>query len=167
LHPQPNCGPSNCPGCCQGPSLCAVGSHNVDCGRNGQQCERCVPAEGTGACVPEPGGAGQCGGAGTCHFPGCAGCCNATFCDTGVNQNLCGSNGESCHACMAGQQCVPTQTSGGMCADAGACGPQNCPGCCHGQVCAYGNQDVACGIGGSVCFDCAISGWKCVAGACK
>jgi hypothetical protein len=166
LHPQPDCGPSNCPGCCQGNTQCASGAQDVACGRNGQQCQRCVPREGSGACVPEPIAGGECGGSGTCHYPGCAGCCLAGSCSDGVNQARCGSNGENCRACAGGQQCVPAPTSGGTCAEAGACGPQNCPGCCHGDVCAYGDQDLACGAGGSVCVDCAMYLWKCDGGAC-
>jgi hypothetical protein len=168
FRPQPDCGPSNCAGCCQGTSLCADGTDGVACGRSGEQCQRCVTAEGGGACVPEPGGGGQCGGYATCHYPNCHGCCSSvTYCALGLSQSACGSNGETCHACTGGQQCAPSANGGGECVDAGACGPQNCPGCCQGDLCAIGNQDVACGTGGAVCVDCANSAQKCGAGTCQ
>jgi hypothetical protein len=166
LRPQPDCGPTNCAGCCQGSDQCATGTGDVSCGRGGEACQRCVPQELAGACVPEPGGGGQCGGAGDCHYPDCHGCCLPSFCAAGLAELECGSNGETCQACAAGQQCAPSALSGGICVDAGTCGPDTCAGCCMGDVCAYGNQNGVCGTGGSVCADCATYGWTCTAGTC-
>jgi hypothetical protein len=162
LHPQPNCGPANCQGCCQGTSFCALaGNSNQACGRNGEQCAQCD-------CVPQPGGGGECGGAGGgCGYPGCHGCCSGpNVCAVGLSQQACGSNGETCHPCGDGQQCAPSPSTGGVCVDAGACGPGNCTGCCQGDVCAFGNQDAACGAGGAVCANCQMYGWKCAGGSC-
>lgn len=79
----------------------------------------------------------------------------------------CGIHGEPCHACTGGQQCAPASTAGGVCQDAGACGPQNCPGCCDGTTCLYGDQYLECGAGGSVCASCAGYGLACEAGVCR
>jgi len=161
LTPMPNCGPSNCAGCCQGPSLCAAGTQDVACGQHGEQCSRCIPQQQTGACAPQIGGGGQCG---TCN---CRGCCDGNDCALGLAQSQCGSDGENCIACAADQQCMPASTSGGSCGAANpACNATNCAGCCDGNLCAVGDQDVACGTGGATCLNCSQNGSKCAFGGC-
>jgi hypothetical protein len=65
---------------------------------------------------------------------------------------------------------VPGDASGGggpppFC-DAVSCST----GCCYGNICALGNQSIACGGGGGECVDCTRSGQTsdvmCVSGAC-
>lgn len=160
VRPQPSCGPSNCAGCCIGDSACADGTQNAACGQFGAACAPCTRCRAAA------------GGGGTCGNPTCAGCSlGGNNCTIGMSQGACGMPGEPCHACTNGQQCAPASPSGspsgGVCQDAGACGPQNCPGCCDGTTCLYGNQDVACGTGGSGCFDCTVYAGSCQSGACQ
>jgi hypothetical protein len=53
---------------------------------------------------------------------------------------------------------------------AGPCGRETCAtGCCYGDICAQGNQTIACGTGGFACTDCTSLGspeWECVQGFC-
>ncbi|HEY3818167.1 MAG TPA: hypothetical protein VGL81_13400 [Polyangiaceae bacterium] len=170
VHPQPDCGPTNCAGCCVDASTCATtGRDDVACGGGGQACARCLPAEQAGGCVPQPDGGGACS---SC-FP-CGGCCVAggpgdpLECLMGISQTECGSLGETCHACTGGTQCTYGGT-GGVCVmpEAGACGPATCPGCCDGDVCAVGDQLVACGKGGAACVDCGVYATACVASTCQ
>jgi hypothetical protein len=168
LRYQSNCGLSNCPGCCEGFDICATGLNDVECGQNGQQCQRCVPSEGTGRCVPQARGGGLCNAIVSCNPANCGGCCEGNVCVIGVNQDHCGNNGAPCGTCPAGTECVSAaRGTGGGCANVGSCDPSNCVGCCSGNVCAYGNQDVACGAGGAVCSDCTSRGAKCVSGNCE
>jgi hypothetical protein len=53
-------------------------------------------------------------------------------------------------------------------APAPQCDPTQCPtGCCYGDICALGNQSIACGTGGVACRDCTrVSGSVCVSGFC-
>jgi hypothetical protein len=48
------------------------------------------------------------------------------------------------------------------------CDPMRCAtGCCYGDICAQGTQDIACGIKGVACVDCTrVSGEVCVSGFC-
>jgi hypothetical protein len=164
VHPEPDCGPTNCAGCCVDGSTCATtGRDDVACGEGGQACQRCLPSEQAGICVPQADGGGACS---TC-FP-CGGCCVAGDCLPGISQTECGSSGENCHACTGGAQCASGGT-GGVCVmpEAGACGPSTCTGCCDGDVCAVGDQLVACGTGGAACLDCAVYGMVCTAAACQ
>lgn len=171
-HNQTNCGPSNCAGCCFGVSMCATGENDLYCGRHGEDCERCVPSEGTGQCVLFPGGGGACNGAPSCGGTGlvgagCPGCCADGACMVGLEDNQCGVDGVPCLACPAGQQCVAAMGNGGQCAVVDTCGPASCPGCCDGDTCVYGNQDAACGTGGAACVDCSSSHRSCITGACE
>jgi hypothetical protein len=158
VRPQPGCDPSNCTGCCQTDATCADGSQNAACGQAGVQCSSCA------GCTAAAGGGGNCG-----IQPDCNGCATSPrgSCADGVSHDACGIHGEPCHACSADQQCVPSSTSGGTCQDAGACNPQTCPGCCEGATCLYGNQNAACGAGGSVCSNCMPAGQTCRSGACQ
>ena len=44
---------------------------------------------------------------------GCDGCCNGTECKTGDTANHCGNDGEKCHECGEGADCVCWTCSGG------------------------------------------------------
>jgi hypothetical protein len=165
-----DCGPSNCAGCCEGPSLCARGTDAIACGQGGEQCSRCLgPGETTGRCSPQAGGGGQCG---FCYMD-CYGCCGShgtatIYCSRGLFQSECGFNGEDCQACAAGQQCAPTATTGGACVTANpACNSTNCAGCCQGDICAVGDQDVACGASAANCVNCATYQTTCMKGVCS
>jgi hypothetical protein len=46
------------------------------------------------------------------------------------------------------------------------CDPESCStGCCYGNICALGTQDIACGHGGAVCNVCTAN-QECVSGFC-
>ncbi len=53
----------------------------------------------------------------------------------------------------------------------GECGPISCAsGCCYGNVCAIGTQDIACGSMGHACLDCTAQTFgagTCVHGFCQ
>jgi hypothetical protein len=161
VHWQADCNPSNCNGCCANQNLCSTGVSDYNCGQGGGGCQRCVPGEGSGHCVPQAGGGGLCNGVVSCTAQNCPGCCAGEVCMAGDTNDACGNKGAPCHACGGDLQC------NGECVDAGSCGPWNCPGCCAGLGCAYGNQDTACGAGGAACDDCSSAGQTCVANACQ
>jgi hypothetical protein len=46
------------------------------------------------------------------------------------------------------------------------CDPSNCTGCCIEQICAQGNQAIACGMGGGACAVCS-SFQSCTGGVCQ
>jgi hypothetical protein len=172
VRSQPGCGPSNCAGCCLDASTCATtGRSDFACGSGGGSCEQCVPSQDSGACAPDPDGGGICGGTGSCNFRNCGTCCVGGDCSTyGLSQTQCGTNGENCQACTGGERCESTGgAGGGQCVlpPDGGCGPLTCNGCCDGDVCAVGTQQVACGTGGVTCLDCALYGRTCQAGACQ
>lgn len=161
---QDNCGPSNCAGCCENSDLCATGNDDFACGHSGEECQRCVPDEGTGQCVPLAAGGGLCNGVQSCNPSSCNGCCEGNACLVGDTEDSCGSFGAACATCSAGQACASTPT--GYACIAAPCDPSTCAGCCDGLVCALGDQDVACGKGGQACVSCAASGQKCAQSAC-
>lgn len=53
---------------------------------------------------------------------------------------------------------------GGLCKV--PCSPATCNGCCDGDVCAVGNQDIACGTGGEACADCTAMHYTCISATC-
>jgi hypothetical protein len=169
FRPQADCDPSNCSGCCEnGGAYCTDGTHNVACGVGGELCQDC-PQQGT-TCVPHSGGGGMCGGVDSCNPQNCLGCCdgkNNSVCSLGLDFGQCGTHGAPCQVCAMDETCVPAAPGGGTCQQNGDCSPQNCSGCCYGKVCAIGNQDVACGMGGSPCADCAALGTRCTGGSCN
>jgi hypothetical protein len=46
------------------------------------------------------------------------------------------------------------------------CSTATCTGCCDGNVCAQGDQDLACGSGGAACQDCTKDHLTCVDNGC-
>jgi hypothetical protein len=111
-------------------------------------------------CTPTSGG-GSCGTG--CGPGNCKGCCTAGSCLLGQSDASCGNQGQACAACQIGAYCeVLGPSIGGVCHT--PCSPMSCKGCCSGDVCAVGTQDIACGVGGAACVDCTPNG--CDAGAC-
>lgn len=155
------CGPENCSGCCLG-DTCLTGSDPTACGLKGEQCQNCA---GLGlTCSPTfPGG--QCV-ASACNPSNCAGCCEGDVCLSGTDINECGAGGAQCQSCSSfGVQCTSFGPGrGGFCGGA-LCGPQNCKGCCNGDICMDGTSNGACGVAGKVCATCATNA-TCSNGAC-
>ena len=159
---QPTCNQANCPGCCFG-NQCVQGTDPKECGAFGQQCQDCV-VQGE-SCTPQPGG-------GSCQFQqcgpqNCMGCCAGNAgnqCVTGVDQAACGELGQQCQNCTSlMEQCQQQGPGfGGACVAQQLCGPQNCPGCCLGNMCVPGFDPNACGDFGQQCQNCAFPGGACV-----
>jgi hypothetical protein len=87
---------------------------------------------------------------GPCNASTCDGCCQGGVCVKDITPQACGSSGQPCVMCAAGEGCKGTcfrlQSN---------CGPSNCDGCCIGpQLCGSGVSDVNCGSGGAVCTRC-------------
>lgn len=197
------CGPSNCTGCCDSAGECAAGSSNVTCGSGGTLCQLCTSIQACtlGQCITQSssgggngsgggggatgggggaigGGGGQtAGGGGTasCSPASCQGCCQANgVCASGTNNASCGSGGEQCQLCSAGNcnaqgQCVAGQGGGGGATGGGgggamggggggvgSCSVATCPsGCCTtAGVCITVTSPTRCGGGGNACQSC-------------
>jgi len=97
---------------------------------------------------------------GACVPGKCIGCCQGSVCQPGNSSSGCGTGGQPCQACGAGEACV-----GGVC-KASTCGPASCPGCCQGGVCHKVVYDAVCGKGGVQCVACKKY-QGCQAGVCK
>jgi hypothetical protein len=166
--PDATCGPGNCAmGCCNADGFCVDPPTDQSCGSQGGVCFSC--------------GAGQCVGGGdpgascfdmdpNCGPSNCAGCCVGTgqtaMCVSGTFSIFCGSGGTACTACAPGQACRAISfDAGGYCQANSRCDSTNCTGCCLGDVCAQGDQTVACGWGGEACNTCP-NGWTCAGGKC-
>lgn len=162
------CNPTTCPtGCCDANGQCRVGADFGACGSAGGKCEDCG-ASGFDYCDPN---LRQCAK----DLPGCdalscpTGCCfdlnGQGVCVSGNSSVACGSGGIKCADCsqsgtvcdISVKKCAPPK-----------CGPQNCKGCCSGDVCLGGTDGKACGKGGLLCTDCAGKGQTCntTTGAC-
>ncbi len=132
-----------CDGCCEnGPGnagLCRTNTPPV-CGVDGAQCTSC-PAGAGRTCNAQ----GQC----VCTPQSCPnGCCDDNgLCQPGNTRLDCGTGGQTCARCGAGQSC-----QNGVC----VCTPQSCPnGCCAADgTCQPGDAFQACGTGGNACAGC-------------
>lgn len=168
------CGPVTCPGCCDATGACVLpGPKESLCGSNGEACEFCPEDAGflgckSAACLKvQP----------NCGPNNCNGCCftfggsSYGYCATGNHDTACGNAGAPCARCVPSEgtgQCVSRGDAGpgGTCTKA-ACSPSTCVGCCIGDVCAVGTQDLACGKGGAGCSNCLFDFMEhCVAQAC-
>jgi hypothetical protein len=154
----PDCGPSNCAGCCSDPNTCADGISQRGCGSGGTACVSCFDTSAP-TCVPQASGGGFCGGAAVCDPSTCHGCCDGDACLLGNTVDECGLDGDPCVACATGQSCV-WFGAGGMCESPPFCAGCS-QGCCSGNVCAPGTADDACGVGGGACESCVIFGQIC------
>ncbi len=151
------CSAINCfGGCCDATGACQPGTSPLACGDRGQSCLDCS-AQGFAQCATN-------GSAHLCET-------NVNHCDPGTCPNgCCQPNGGGGAICVDGNQDM-TCGSGGMgcqdCANAGAvcdpnahqcvpptCGPNNCSGCCLGDVCVPGNTQNSCGAKGQQCQNC-------------
>jgi hypothetical protein len=89
-------------------------------------------------------------------------------CFEGTQDSYCGSGGLGCQECapsMNGGHCVADPGVGGHCEGVGMCNATNCAGCCAGNVCAVGTQNIACGLAGAPCQDCSADAGICVSGS--
>jgi hypothetical protein len=160
-----DCKPENCSsGCCvrQGNGVnCFQGTTDQACGLGGQICAdctisglKCAPGH---VCGDQYCGPGNCSG----------GCCLGNQCKDGRDPLACGTGGLSCTSCVSqGKTCQVGAQPGGHCG-APLCTSQNCSGCCAGDLCVVGSQDVACGRSGATCVSCAAQGATCQSGACR
>ncbi len=161
----PDCGPWNCAGCCNystWPPTCQPGFDPFACGYDGNACEMCSNGA---VCEPTPSGGGVCSATQDCGPWNCTGCCDYNSwppsCWEGSDPKFCGSGGNACTTCVAGQQCVASPSGDGgvswSCSSVTQCGPGNCAGCCSGGVCFNGLDPASCGSGGALCQSCADS----------
>ena len=110
----------------------------------------------------QPPGAGGQDGA-VCGPATCLGCCSNGACVTTPNSAACGTGGQQCLACNAGESCMF-----GACTKGSSCGPSNCAtGCCQAGMCVLGSSNAACGKGGKTCTNCASAGETCKSQACS
>ena len=110
----------------------------------------------------QPPGPGGPDGA-ICGPANCIGCCSNNACVTTPNSAACGSGGQQCLACKAGETCQL-----GQCSKSSSCGPANCStGCCQGGLCLLGASNTACGKGGQTCSNCAQAGKTCKSQVCS
>jgi hypothetical protein len=153
------CGPGTCNGCCFG-GQCIPGTDNTACGNSGQACANCS-AIGE-ACLSKPGFGGVCSGTRACGPATCPGCCEGNVCVSGNSASACGYAGSQCRDCASlGETC-----QGQVCTGTQLCGPQNCPGCCEGDLCVFGGSSSSCGFGGFQCQNCLQFNETCNAGQC-
>jgi hypothetical protein len=132
-----------CDGCCENgpgnPGRCLANTPPT-CGVGGAQCTSCPTGDGR-TCNAQ----GEC----VCTPQSCPnGCCDENGeCRSGNTSQVCGTGGQACARCPAGQGC-----RNGVC----ACTPQSCPdGCCASDgTCQPGNAFGACGVGGNACAGC-------------
>jgi len=147
------CGADNCPGCCAG-SACMAGNTDAACGANGAACASCD----TGQRCASNGEGGVC----ACDWKSCpTGCCDSEdACQPGNAADACGTYGDGCLACPAGQECF----LGGWC----QCDSTSCPaGCCDaGGDCQPGSAETDCGVGGEECMSCALIQQQCTGNQC-
>lgn len=162
-------------GCCQADGTCfRVGPDSngpiptsIPCGSNGDACVTCKAGFSclAGGCQEDLGT--------TCTPENCSGCCLAanvngtmsTQCFEGTQSNFCGKGGGQCQRCAPmgnGGQCVADPAGGADCVDKGQCNSTNCAGCCSGNLCVVGTQDIGCGSGAVACQDCTADGGLCM-----
>lgn len=91
-----------------------------------------------------------------CSAANCAGCCEGDTCVKVIGVAACGTGGESCRVCQAGQRC-----GAGAC----LCDSASCSGCCSGNVCITPGTPQMCGQSGRACMACA-AGQACTNGDC-
>lgn len=160
---QPTCDVVSCPtGCCtlfNGQLACVSGVSSLACGVSGQKCADCTQTgqvcnPQTQACQNAP-----------CGPNNCKGCCSGTTCVSSESDAQCGTGGLACTDCT--QQKELCNASTGQCVNTQPlCNPNNCKGCCSGDVCVTSEIDADCGVGGLACTDCTQKGQTCNGGTC-
>jgi hypothetical protein len=122
---QPDCGPSNCAGCCVGSGAiasCQTGTFSLMCGQGGLACTVCGPGEQCRPLIYDAGGYCQANGA--CNPTTCTGCCVGDICAQGNQSAACGWGGAACSVCGTGSACYS-----GVCVCGGPLAPgANCGG---------------------------------------
>lgn len=155
----PKCNPETCKGCCVG-DVCLVGTEPSACGVGGLTCTDC---DSTGQACEVVGEKALCTGTPSCGPANCDGCCIGDICIPGFDDTACGLKGVQCTNCGAtGSACSAART----CGPKPKCGPDNCAGCCSGDVCVVATTSLACGKGGETCKTCG-TGNACNAGVCQ
>jgi hypothetical protein len=177
-----NCDFASCStGCCLPDGTCFVAGlaadgsfpDDIPCGSNGEACATCPSGY---VCIG--GGCVHITSVGSsCSSDNCGGCCmlgsmpapgvtgSSNTCFLGSQDLYCGSGGAQCQSCAPstnGGHCVADPGGGGHCEGIGTCNATNCAGCCVGELCAVGTQDVGCGTRGAACQDCASDAGICV-----
>lgn len=154
-----DCGPWNCPGCCDWYGYCNWGGDDWACGWGGNLCSDCWSMGMS--CNPDQ---GACMTQQDCGPWNCDGCCDWNGqCQWGGEDWACGAKGQMCEDCgWYGGSCDPNMK---MCSIPEPCGPANCPGCCdpYSNECRMGFDSWACGTSGQVCQDCNGPGMQCTA----
>lgn len=139
-----------------GESSCTDGIDNDDNGLTDCDDLACI---GDVACMGTDGGMPDASMG--CGPATCTGCCNLGRCLGGESLAACGQGGGECVACVLGATCEAAGCVGGPV----ACGPDNCAGCCMGDICVDGDRPALCGSGGGACDTCDT--WEiCATGAC-
>jgi hypothetical protein len=147
----------SCTGCIDASGTCQAGTSSDACGSNGNACSACgnaVCAAGftdgnTCFCSTCTDSQGNCLPESACPPPGASigcndGCVLEDTCQPGTSTQACGSDGNYCAVCPAGQLCV-----------GGACAPQTCFGCLDASGnCQPGTSVSACGSGQNSCGTC-------------
>jgi hypothetical protein len=158
------CRPETChTGCCRrrgNDVYCHDGLSDQACGIGGQLCEDCTVAGTT--CTSDH----VCGQL-TCNPSTCAtGCCLGNQCVSGTALLSCGAGGAQCRDCSTTNETCQRTMGGGACRPP-LCNPLSCNGCCQGDFCATGAQDIACGRSGATCTSCVTQGLTCQDGGCR
>ena len=159
------CGPSTCPnGCCDRLGICRIGQDTQACGSRGQQCSDCI-ANGFQFCDVTRGKvcARDSANCGPEECPG--GCCafdnGQATCLAGTDPSACGRSGDACTDCsFEGRACDAFTRA----CSAGKCDATNCKGCCVGDQCLGGFDNLACGGLGQACRSCTQTGQTCKPG---
>ncbi len=164
--PPGGCSYATCSGCCDSNGGCHQGSDTQACGGQGEQCSVCNQLCVDGICLNLDS---------DCGPSNCTGCCLGNdVCTDGLHAGACGTGGMQCESCnpsTGGGKCVAKgAVMGGSCAfpTSAACDDTICPmGCCVGDLCVQGTQDIACGSGGVGCQDCTTNGRTCIGRTCS
>lgn len=113
---QAACGPDNCLGCCDQSGNCLLYADQSDsvCGDNGNACAACSSGDVCQLTAVYDSNAGKYVGVGACGPGDCSacttGCCGMVLgggvtCESGTNNDSCGSNGETCQVCKSDESC--------------------------------------------------------------
>ncbi len=164
--PPGGCSYATCSGCCDSSGGCHQDSDTSACGGQGEQCLVCNQLCIDGICLSPTS---------DCGPSNCTGCCLGNdVCTDGLHAGACGSGGmqcESCNPATGGGKCAPSTSGAGVACEfptSAVCNDAICPtGCCVGDLCVVGTQDVACGSGGIGCQDCTQNGRTCIGRTCS
>lgn len=165
----PGCDRRRCQGCCTREGSCVIGQEQGACGAEGEDCEDCSLSRGYGSFACRSGScvSGVASFVGRDQCPGCVSIWSegGYDCYSRIDRRACGGPAAPCVSCKPNEECAALSDGGWGCAPAkkpDACGATTCVGCCVGDVCALGTQDLACGsANGEACVDCTMTGARC------